>query len=33
VLDELAAVGIEPEPPAIGEARRGGPLQGLVVSS
>ena len=30
-LDELAAVGIEPEPPAIGEAAGEGPLQGLVV--
>jgi DNA ligase (NAD+) len=31
VLDELAAVGIEPEAPAIGEAAGEGPLQGLVV--
>ena len=31
MLDELAAVGIEPEPPAIGEAAGEGPLQGLVV--
>ena len=30
-LDELAAVGIEPEPPAIGEAAGEGPLHGLVV--
>ncbi len=31
VLDELAAVGIEPEPPAIGEAAGEGPLVGVVV--
>jgi DNA ligase (NAD+) len=31
VLDELAEVGVEPEPPVVGEAAGEGPLQGLVI--
>ena len=31
VLDELAAVGVEPEPPAIAAEAAGGPLEGLTI--